>query len=178
MIYLLRSSECEGFNKSRIQDAIKDSKIYKNFRWAYINTEIKETKESLQQIRGPILKLNETKTEIIEVFKTMKLAAADINTGKLSIRDIINNNEKYNSFYYIEYTKCSKDLIEKYNKPIHNKNHIHAQKVKQINPISKTSIIFNNYNEIYIKLRIASKTIINAINNKTIYCGSLWEYCE
>lgn len=36
--------------------------------------------------------------------------------------------------------------------------------------------IFNNFNEVYIKLGIASTTLIDCIENKTFYCGVLWEY--
>lgn len=71
-----------------------------------------------------------------------------------------------------KYSKCPNELI----KPIYSKISIHAKKIKQINPITKSFIIFNNLNEIYINLGISSKTILNAIENKIVYNGSLWEY--
>jgi hypothetical protein len=53
---------------------------------------------------------------------------------------------------------------------------VHAKKIKQMNPITKTEIIFNTLLELSIKFGYSSKTIINAIDNKLIYNGCLWEY--
>ena len=55
-------------------------------------------------------------------------------------------------------------------------NDIHAKKIKQINQITHSHVYFNNLNEIQLKLGICSKTIINSINDKTVYAGSLWEF--
>jgi len=178
MVYLLRSPECNGYNKSGILKAISDSRIYKGYRWNFINKDTLPTVEykSSTPIRDVILKLNETKDLIIETFKTKDEAAKALGVAKLTMRNIIKNQEKYNTYYYIEYSKCPLYIIEKYDKPIFGINSIHAKKIKQINPITNTYICFNNLNEIQLKLGIASKTIINSINDKTIYAGSLWEF--
>lgn len=178
MVYLLRSPECNGYNKSGILKAISDSRIYKGYRWNFINKDTLPTVEykSSTPIRDVILKLNETKDLIIETFKTKDEAAKALGVAKLTMRNIIKNQEKYNTYYYIEYSKCPLHIIEKYDKPIFGINSIHAKKIKQINPITNTYICFNNLNEIQLKLGIASKTIINSINDKTIYAGSLWEF--
>jgi len=102
--------------------------------------------------------------------------AANIGIGKINMRNIIKNQEKHNNYYYIEYSKCPLNIIEKYDKPIFGINSVHAKKIKQINPITHTHVYFNNLNEIQLKLGICSKTIINSINDKTLYAGSLWEY--
>jgi hypothetical protein len=132
--------------------------------------------KSSTPIRDAILKLNETKDLIIETFTTKDEAAKMLGIAKLSMRNIIKNQEKYNTYYYIEYSKCPLHIIEKYDKPIFGINSIHAKKIKQINPITNTCIYFNNLNEIQLKLGIASKTIISSINDKTVYAGSLWEF--
>ncbi len=178
MVYLLRSPECKGYNKSGILNAISDSRIYKGYRWNFINKETKPTVEykSSTPIRDPILKLNETKDLILETYITKDEAAKNIGIGKLTMRKIIRNQEKHNTYYYVEYSKCPLHIIEKYDKPIFGINSIHAKKIKQINPITNTSIYFNNLNEIYLKLGITSKTIINSINDKTAYAGSFWEF--
>jgi phage anti-repressor protein len=178
MAYLLRSPECNGYNKSGILKAISDSRIYKGYRWNFINKNTMPTVEykSSTPIRDAILKLNETKDLIIETFTTKDEAAKMLGIAKLSMRNIIKNQEKYNTYYYIEYSKCPLHIIEKYDKPIFGINSIHAKKIKQINPITNTCIYFNNLNEIQLKLGIASKTIISSINDKTVYAGSLWEF--
>jgi hypothetical protein len=157
---------------------MSDSRIYKGFRWNFINKETMPTVEykSSTPIRDSILKLNETKDTIIETFKTKDEAAKNIGIGKINMRNIIKNQEKHNNYYYIEYSKCPLNIIEKYDKPIFGINSVHAKKIKQINPITHTHVYFNNLNEIQLKLGICSKTIINSINDKTLYAGSLWEY--
>lgn len=92
------------------------------------------------------------------------------------MRDIVKNQIKYNSSYYIEYSKCPIELINAYDKPIFGINSVNAKRIKQINPISQEVIIFNNLNEISLKLGFASTTILNAIDTKKIYGGSVWEY--
>jgi len=178
MVYLLRSPECYGYNKSGILKAISDSRIYKGYRWNFINKETMPTVEykSSTPIRDAILQLNETKDSIIETFTTKDEAAKILGIGKLTMRNIIKNQEKHNNYYYIEYSKCPLNIIEKYDNPIFGINSIHAKKIKQINPITNTYIFFNNLNEIQLKLGISSKTIINSINNKTVHAGSLWEF--
>jgi prophage antirepressor-like protein len=178
MVYLLRSPECYGYNKSGILKAMSDSRIYKGFRWNFINKEIMPTVEykSSTPIRDSILKLNETKDNIIETYKTKDEAAKNIGIGKINMRNIIKNQEKHNNYYYIEYSKCPLNIIEKYDKPIFGINSVHSKKIKQINPMTNTHVYFNNLNEIQLKLGICSKTILNSINDKTLYAGSLWEY--
>jgi phage anti-repressor protein len=178
MIYLIRSDECAGFNKSGILKAIHNSRIYKGFRWNFEKLELKHTNEykGKPPIREAILQVNEKKDQIITSFLTKDIAAKHLGITKNSMRDIIENHTKYDCFYYIEYYKCPKDLIDKYDKPIYSINSVHAQQIKQINPLTNTHIIFNNYNEIYVKLGISSKVIIDSIENNTLYGGCLWQY--
>ena len=137
MVYLLRSPECYGYNKSGILKAMSDSRIYKGFRWNFIDKEITPTLEykSSTPIRDAILKLNDTKNLIIETFTTKDEAAKILGIAKLTMRNIIKNQEKHNMYYYIENSKCPLHIIEKYDKPIFGINSIHAKKIKQINNV-------------------------------------------
>jgi hypothetical protein len=178
MIFLLRSPECNGYNKSGILTAISDARIYRGYRWNFDGKETKPTLEykNVIPICEAILKLNETKDTIIETYRTKDIAAKNIGIGKIKMRNIIRNQEKYGLFYYVEYSKCPLYIIEKYDKPIFGFKSVHAKSVKQINPITKTEVIFNTLNEIDVKLGIGSETIKNAIKNKTVFAGSLWEF--
>jgi phage anti-repressor protein len=178
MSYLLRSDECKCFSKSSIQTAIKDARIYKGFRWNFIDKETKPTNhyKSNSPIRETILKLNETKDTILESYISKDEIAKIYKIGKLKMTNIIRNEEKYDNCYFIEYSKCPHNIIEKYDKPIMGISSVNAKRIKQINPVTKTEIIFNSLIEIYIKYGYASKTIINVIENKLIYGGCLWEY--
>jgi hypothetical protein len=63
--------------------------------------------------------------------------------------------------------------IRKYYVKLEN---IHNKIIKEEIENQKLHVYFNNLNEIQLKLGICSKTILNSINDKTLYAGSLWEY--
>lgn len=184
MVYVLRDPENKGFQKSGIQDAIKKNRIYKEFRWNFVekgDDENISTVEPTEQSNKPsiinsILQLNSTKTKILDSFYTKDVIAKKLGIGKLRMTKIIKDGAKFNDCYYVEYYKCPEKLIDEYNKPINKVIRTHSVQIKQINNITKDTVIFNSFNEIYIKLGYASKTIKDAIENKTSLGGSMWEY--
>jgi hypothetical protein len=178
MIYLLRSPNNYGCQKSCIMTAIKESRIYKNYRWNFIDKPLNPTVElkSSPPIRETIIHINEEKSAIIETYLSKDIAAKQFNIAKLRMRNIIKNTEKFNSGYFVEFSKCPKELIDKYDKPIYTPVNPNSKKIKQICPQTNNVVIFNNLNDICIKYGICSATIIRAINSKNIYSGSLWEY--
>ena len=178
MIYLLRSPNNYGCQKSCIMKAIRESKIYKNYRWNFIDKPLNATVELkyAPPIRETIIRINEEKSAIIETYLSKDIAAKHLNISKLKMRNIIRMSEKFNCGYFVEFSKCPKELIDKYDKPIYTPTHVNSKKIKQICPQTNNVVIFNNLNDICIKYGICSATIIKAINSKTIYSGSLWEY--
>ena len=185
MVYVLRSPENNGFQKSSIQSAIKNNKLYKGFRWNFVKkdedpniSKISPTVnfKSKIPIRSTILKLNSTKSEILDSFYTKDFLSKELHLSSTRIKKIIENNELYNNNYYIEYLKCPKELLLKYNKPINRIIPAHSKAIKQINPMTNEVIIFNTLNELYIKYGFCSTTIIDSIKNKTIHGGFLWDY--
>jgi hypothetical protein len=184
MVYVLRDPENKGFQKSGIQDAIKKNRIYKEFRWNFVEkgddeniSTIKPTEQSNKpSIINSILQLNATKTKILDSFYTKEAIAKKLGIGKLRMTKIIKDGTKFNDNYYVEYYKCPEKLIDEYKKPINRVIRTHSKQIKQINNITKDTVIFNSFNEIYIKLGYASKTIKEAIDNKTLLGGSKWEY--
>ena len=185
MIYLLRSPENNGFHKSSIQTAIKNNRIYKNFIWNFVKKGEDPTIANIlptvnfkakPPIRSTILKLNSTKTEILDSFYTKEFLGKELKISKIKVKNIITHNKLYNNNYYIEYLKCPDDLLIKYNKPINRIIPTNSKSIKQINPLNNEVVIFNTFNEIYIKYSFCSSTLIYAIKNKTIHGGFLWEY--
>lgn len=185
MIYLLRSPENKGFQKSSIQCSIKNNKIYKDFRWNYVNkdedpniSKILPTVEckTRKHIIDTILKLNHTKTEILDSYSTKDILSKELKNSIKKIRKIIENNELYNNNYYIEYNKCPKELLDKYDKPINKTIPSYTKQIKQINPITKKYIVFNSLTEISNKYGISNPYILKAIKDKEIFRGFLWEF--
>ena len=184
MIYLLRAPENHDCGKNGIQEAIKLNRIYKGYRWnfvedgedPYISKAQPTISSKKPSIVNTIVKLNSSKTEIIDTYYTKDSLMKELGISKNKMKHIIENNELHNNHYYIEYHNCSIDLINKYNKPINRIVAKHSKAVKQINAITKETIIFNTLNEIYTKLGIAPETIRKAIDTKKAYVGSYWEY--
>jgi hypothetical protein len=184
MVYALRAPENNGFNKSSIQSAIKKNGIYKGFRWNFVKKDqdptisiAEPTKEfSKPSIRYTIIQLNKDKTEIIETFYTKDFTAKHLNIGKTRMKNIIKDCTLYNNSYFVEIHNCPKELLDSYDKPINRIIPTNSKQIKQIHPITKQVVIFNSLLEIYNKLGISSKTILGAIENKTIYNGSIWEF--
>jgi prophage antirepressor-like protein len=185
MIFVLRAPENKGFQKSGIQTAIKNNRIYKGFRWNFVEKDQDPNIASIQptqeyRYKAPVIdtivEINYDKTEITNTFYTKDYASEFLKIAKLKMKKIIQNNELYNNHYYVEYSKCPKELIDNYNKPINRIISNNSKQIKQIHPITKNIIVFNSLSEIYIKFGISSKTIIKAIESKCIYNGFLWEY--
>ncbi len=184
MIYLLRAPENEGCNKSNIQDAISFNRIYKGYRWNFVEngddpniSKAEPTKLTKNPpIINTIIKLNESKSEIIETYPTKKDLIKELGITKNKLRHIINNNEIYNNHYYIEYSDCPSYLLNNYNKPINKNSSTISKSIKRINPITNEITIFESFNDIYIKQGISSVSIRKAIDNKKEYSNYLWEY--
>jgi len=185
MVYALRCPDNKGFQKSGIQTAIKKNNIYKNYRWNFVEPDEDPTISKAQPtvelknkppIIDTILELNSHKTEIIDSYYTKDYIATKLKIGKLRIRKLIENGEMYNNHYYIEYNKCPQILLNNYKKPINRIIPSHSKLIKQIHPITKDTIIFNSLTEINIKFGICSKTILNAIDNKLVCSGYIWQY--
>lgn len=178
MVFVLRSPYNKGFNKSSIQSAIKNSRIYKNHRWNFVGRPLNPTNEynSLPPIRETIIQLNEDKSEILETFTSKDIAAKKFKIGKTRMRHIIKTDEKFNSCYFVEFSKCPAELLVKYNRPIDKPLSNNSKQIKQTHCLSNVSSTFDSLNEIYVKYGICSKTVIGAIENKTVLNGSYWEY--
>ena len=187
MIYLVRSPENEKLKKPCLEKAIKNNTIYHGYRWNFvegnddpnISKALPTVLPKSTQSSEMIFQLNETKTEILDSFPTQKELAGKLGVSKDKLYKIIKNDMKFNNCYFAFSSKCSAELIKKYNGV--TTRTIYASscgKIKQINPITGNEIIFNTFDEIDIKLGFRRVTIKKAIENKSLWGGSLWEYCD
>ncbi len=184
MIYALRCPDNKGFQKSGIQNAVKNNTIYKGFRWNFVNenedpniVNIQPTvKITTPYVINTIVKLNATRTKIIDTYCTKDLIIDELKIAKKTLINIIKNEILYNDHYYIEFQKCPQYLIDNYDKPINRLLPKHSKQIKQINPFSKEIIVFNSLWEVNNKIGIAPNTIKKAIENKQLFMGYLWEY--
>jgi hypothetical protein len=184
MVYVLRDPDNVGFQKSCIQRAINKNTVYKGFRWNFVedgdDPNISTVEDTVlckkPSIRSTVLQLNETKTEIIESFHTRNAVEKKFGMSKTTFRKFLNVDSKLNGCYYVTEDNCPPKLLENYKKPLNKIIYTHSKKVKQINPITNESIVFNTLNEVYIKFGFADTTIREAIKFGTLCGGFKWEY--
>ncbi len=185
MTYLIRSPENKGFTKSSILNAIHTKKIYKNFRWVFVNhgddENISHAKPTVEKKFHStsvytILKLNSTKTEIINSYETKEKLKSELLISHRTLNKIINNKLLYNNCYYVEEHNCPIDLINNYKNEIKKNISCHSVRIKQINLYNKNETIFNSLSEIYTKVGITPGSVRNAIKNNNVLAGCKWEY--
>jgi hypothetical protein len=185
--YALRDNDNKGYQTSGIRKATKLNNIYKGYRWLFIEKDKtiedtisniqpnKETKKS-HPVYDSILKLNNDKTKILESYSSINDMATKFNISSTKAKDIIKNNIKYDDKYFIEFYKCSKNLLDSYTGTIKRRVITNTKIIKQINPITNEIIIFNSMSEITKLLGYSCKTIHKAIKTQNIFCGFRWEY--
>jgi hypothetical protein len=185
IVFVIRDIDNIGYIKSDIQASIRANRIYKGFRWAYVekgvepkDCVINPTNKSLQRIIEPILELNSDRTKILNSYVNQSAMIDQLNISKGRIRKIIVNELMYNNKYFIELSKCPKELISAYNKEISYKRNHNAKSIKQINPTTKEFKIFKSFRDIETCYGFRNGTIINAIEKKHLHGGFLWEYYD
>jgi hypothetical protein len=187
MIYLLRSNEGVKYLKSGVQDAIRNNTIYKGFRWCFVEngedpmiSKAKSTnKEISSRITEPIVKMDNTKNKIIDIYNSQEECFFNNGLTKSKLKDLIKSQELFHNFYFIKISDCHKDILKKYN--ISNeqfKKQTNSKSIIAINPLTKEEIVFATITEIPIKLGGTESSINSAIKNKNIYNGYFWKINE
>jgi len=109
--------------RSSLNKAIKENTIYQNYRWVYNNRDkdpnivenIQPTKKTRPQNIGYIAKLNEQKTEILNVYLDRK-TAANLNGYQScsSLDNPVKNGTITNNHYYSLFEKCDENLQDEF----------------------------------------------------------------
>ena len=177
------TNENSNCNDKGIRNAIKSCKIYKNYRWMYIernqNIEdciISPTIKSNSLVNGTIIELNANKTIITNTFSSVSKIVVHFKISKNKVKNIIDNNIKYSDKYFIHIDKCPKELLNNYNGLIKRRISKNTKLIKRIDPNTNEFIIFNSCTEITKLFGFSCKSIISAINKKHNFGGFLWEY--
>jgi len=160
-----------------INKAVSENTIYHGFRWAFVErnedpTIIKNvlpTKQTRTQNIGYIAKLNNEKTEIVNVYIDRKTAA--IKNGYQSPSALDNAVAKgtiSNNHYYILYDKCDDDIIinfeEKHGKPLLYKDGV-GQYDSNKNRIREFVCKYDCIKQ----LQISDKTLAKALDKNIMY---------
>ena len=111
--------ENPNIKRPTLNKAIVENRVYYNYRWLFVERSmdpniihnISPTKESIHKEMGYIAKLNENKTQILNVYIDRKTGASDNGFESLSALDNpVRSGKLTNGFYYMIYEKCSEEL--------------------------------------------------------------------
>ena len=133
---------------------------------------ISPTKQSKNKDMGYIAKLNQNKTEILNVYIDRKTGANDNGYESLSALDNpVRSGKLTNGFYYILYDKCSKELINNFEAQHNGYPILYRSGIGQYD-------INNNLTRIFLckyyccnQLSISDKILSKAIKKKLLLNG-------
>ena len=185
MYYLLRCNEGIKYCKSNVQDAIRNNSLYKGYRWDFVEkgddpfiSKAKPTNPLVTaRIVEPIVKMDISKTKIIDIYDSQELCYLNNGISKDKMRHLIKTHIPFHSFYFIKVSDCPSNILEKFNiiQSDFKKNSILNKPIIQINPLTKEEFIFDTITEIPIKIGGSESSINSAIRNNTIYNGYYWK---
>jgi hypothetical protein len=181
-------SEClkinSNYKRPSLDKAVRQNTIYHGFRWLYVDREldpntihsIAATKQTRIQNNDFIVKLNENKTEILNIYLDRKSASiANKCRSDSSLDEPVKSGSLYKGFYYILYNDCSDELknkfIEKNGEPILYKDGI-GQYDNNNNLIKE----FTCKNNCCKSLGISDKSLRKALEKNIMYNNYYYKY--
>lgn len=177
-------TECMNENnkikRPSINKAITENTVYEGFRWRLVDrnldatvlTEIEQTRPTIQKNPGYIAKLNQTKTEILNVYLDRKTAAVNNGYESTSALDIpVKQFKVSRGHYYLLYDSCDENLKQdfenKYGEPLLYKDGV-GQFDANNNQLSQSFAC--KYDCIKI-LKMSDKTLAKALDKGEAYNG-------
>lgn len=170
-------NECKNIKRPSISKAVEENTIYCGFRWLLVERNldpnkihiIQPTKQTKVQNVGYVAKINQDKTEILNVYIDRKTAAQQNGYQSSSgLDNSVKNNTLSNGFYYTLYDTCSENLIEEFEEkngsPLLYKNGIGQYDVNN-NLVKEFSCKYDCIKE----LKMSDKTLAKALTNNIPY---------
>lgn len=160
-----------------IDKAVKENTIYQGFRWMYVERDkdpniidnIIPTKVTKIQNIGYIAKLNNEKTEILNVYLDRKTASISNGYESSSALDNpVKNGTITKGNYYVLFDKCPSeikdDFIEKHGEPL-----LYKDGIGQYDSIGHLINEFTSKYDCIKKIKISDKTLAKALDKNITY---------
>jgi hypothetical protein len=160
-----------------IDKAVKENTVYKEYRWSFVDRNLDPnvihnlppTKETKTQNLGYIAKLNDEKTEILNVYIDRKTAAIENGYASHSALDTpVKNTSLTNGHYYALYEKCTDELRssfeQKYGAPL-----LYKDGVGQYTGDNQLVREFVCKYDCIKQLKMSDKTLSKALTNNAMY---------
>ena len=170
-------NENKNIKRPTITNAVKENTIYCGFRWqlvernldANIIHSIEQTKEIKVQNLGYIAKLDENKSQIINVYLDRK-SAAQINGYQSSsaLDNPVKNGTITNGHYYMLYDNCEQSLIDIFEE-LYGETLLYKNGVGQYDLNNNLTHEFSCKYDCIKELKMSDKTLAKALKNNAPY---------
>ena len=174
-------SECMNENhkikRPSLSKAISENTVYEGFRWLLVDrdldatkiTEIEPTKATIVKNPGYIAKLNQDKTEIMNVYLDRKTASISNGYGSAAALDIpVKQFKVTRGDYYLLYDSCEEELknnfITKYGEPKLYKNGV-GQYDAENNLVREFTCKYDCIRT----MKMSDKTLAKALDKNLLY---------
>ena len=160
-----------------IDKAVTENTVYNEYRWAFVDRsldpnvihDLPPTKVTKTQNLGYIAKLNDDKTEILNVYIDRKTAATENGYASNSALDTpVKNASLTNGYYYALYEKCTDELRssfeQKYGTPL-----LYKDGVGQYTHDNKLIKEFVCKYDCIKHLKMSDKTLAKALDKNAMY---------
>ena len=174
--------------RSSLVKAIKQNTIYHNYRWNFVDREkdpyIVENVNPTKQLQkhqniGYIAKLNNNKSEILNVYLDRKTASILNNYDSVAYLDyFVKHNKPVQSYYYVLYDSLNEALKTKFLNKIKSNNIVlYKNGVGQYNSDGTTLINeFKSVHDCQISVGIGNKSLTKALSTGKTYNGYVYKY--
>ena len=179
-------SENNAVKRPSINKAIAENTVYHGFRWLLVErhldpmiiTNLTATKPTQLQNVGYIAKLNQSKTEILNVYLDRKTAAGANGYASISALDNpVNNSTLTNGHYYTLYENCEECLKNDFVQKNENKSPLlYKNGVGQYNQSGALVREFSCKYECIRTLHISDKTLEKALTKNVLYNDHYYKY--
>jgi len=175
--------ENSDIKRSSINKAVVENTIYRGFRWLFVDRELDPniihscppTKQTKVKNLGYIAKLNNDKTEILNVYIDRK-TAAQLNSyeSTSALDNPVKNLTITNGHYYMLYDNCEEELKEEFENK-HGVPHLYKLGIGQYDLNNKLIREFSCKYDCIKGLSMSDKTLKKALEENKSYSGYLFK---
>jgi len=176
--------ENPNIKRPTLNKAIVENRVYYNYRWLFVERsmdptiihEISPTKESIHKEMGYIAKLDQEKTEILNVYIDRKTGASDNEFESLSgLDNPVRSGKLTNGFYYMIYDKCSDELRANFEAQHGGYPQLYRSGIGQYDSNNNLTRIFLCKYYCCNQLSISDKILSKSIKKKLAYNGHYYK---
>ena len=176
--------ENPNIKRPTLNKAIVENRVYYNYRWLFVERSmdpniihnISPTKESIHKEMGYIAKINQEKTEILNVYIDRKTGASDNQFESLSALDNpVRSGKLTNGFYYMIYEKCSEELRNNFEAEHGGYPQLYRSGIGQYDLNNNLTRIFLCKYYCCNQLSISDKTLMKSIRKNLPYNGHYYK---